>query len=211
MSFREGEEEILKSRIVILGESGTGKSSIIKRYVDGKFEPYIQCTVAGGVVDKVESIEGEQIKLCIWDTAGQERFRSVIPYYLRTATIVILVIAYNDVESLSSIESWKQLIKDKTSNVPIYLVCNKEDIPKDAQQFSDEDLEAAAHGHELVGPFIVSAKSGKGIDDLFFTCAMESLKLLSDGLPGKQKSKETINSEIDLNSSDKGQAQSSCC
>ncbi|XP_065896721.1 ras-related protein Rab-18-B-like [Dysidea avara] len=98
--------ETVSLKILIIGDSGTGKSSLLLRFVNDTFDPEQSATI--GVDFKVKSmaIAGKRLKLSIWDTAGQERFRTLTPSYYRGAQGVILVYDVTERDTFNSLEMW---------------------------------------------------------------------------------------------------------
>ena len=78
-------------KILILGDSGVGKSAILKQYIDQTFDPTYMTTIGIDYACKVIHLQDKKIKLSIWDTAGQERFRSITKAYTRGIQCVLLV------------------------------------------------------------------------------------------------------------------------
>ena len=82
------EDPILTSlKILIIGESGVGKSSLLLRFTDDQFDPEMAATIGVDFKVKVMNQQGNRVKLAIWDTAGQERFRTLTPSYYRGAQV----------------------------------------------------------------------------------------------------------------------------
>ena len=84
-------EEIPKCKIIFLGDQGVGKSSILNRFSQDKFEQNYQATIGLDFHSKNVTIENTNIRLLLYDTAGQEKFKSLIPMYIRDANIIIIV------------------------------------------------------------------------------------------------------------------------
>eukprot|EP00434_Breviolum_minutum_P037632 symbB.v1.2.033376.t1/scaffold4140.1/size44004/5 len=84
--------------VVFLGQSGTGKTSLIRQFVYRSFEPCYQATA------------GQQIRLQLWDTAGQERFRSLVPSYLRDSSVCVIVYDVTSRDSFDSVYGWVEQV-----------------------------------------------------------------------------------------------------
>jgi len=116
-------------KIILIGESGVGKSSVLLRFADDKYIPDYMSTI--GVDFRIKSIVlGENpIKLQIWDTGGQERFRSIAESYFRTAHGVIAVYDITNMKSFVNIGPWIDTVKNKSRDtLEIVIVGNKSDI-----------------------------------------------------------------------------------
>uniref|UniRef100_A0A915AHM6 small monomeric GTPase n=1 Tax=Parascaris univalens TaxID=6257 RepID=A0A915AHM6_PARUN len=156
-------------KILIIGESGVGKSSLMLRFVDDTFDPEISATI--GVDFRVTSrtVDGNRVKLAIWDTAGQERFRTLTPSYYRGAQGVICVYDVTNRCSFERLDHWMNEVDTySTKNNAIkMLVGNK--IDKTSRVISREEGLQFAKRHRML--FIeASAKTREGVQ-----CAFEEL------------------------------------
>uniref|UniRef100_A0A8D2ZN25 RAB18A, member RAS oncogene family n=1 Tax=Scophthalmus maximus TaxID=52904 RepID=A0A8D2ZN25_SCOMX len=93
-------------KILIIGESGVGKSSLLLRFTDDTFDPEQAATIGVDFKVKTISVDGNKAKLAIWDTAGQERFRTLTPSYYRGAQGVILVYDVTRRETFAKLDNW---------------------------------------------------------------------------------------------------------
>jgi len=117
------EDDFLPIKVVLLGESGVGKTSIIQRYINNTFTPGITTTGGATFSTKLMKFEEEnqEIKFEIWDTAGQEKFRSLANIFYKNASICILVYDITRRESFEELENyWVEEIKNSVSSD----VCN---------------------------------------------------------------------------------------
>ena len=125
------EDPILTNlKILIIGESGVGKSSLLLRFTDDQFDAEISATIGVDFKVKVITIDGNKVKLAIWDTAGQERFRTLTPSYYRGGQGAILVYDVTNRESFQKIEDWLNELETYTTNHDMIkmLVGNKCDM-----------------------------------------------------------------------------------
>lgn len=153
-------------KVVVVGSSGVGKTSIVRNLVDGTFMEEGHSTI--GVEFKTYSIktEGEEVKLQIWDTAGQERFRSVSKAYFRGALGAVLVYDITSRESFDELSSWlTDLQALAVKNAYIILVGNKSDLADD-RQIEESEAEEFANRYSLIR-LETSAKTGDGVADAF--------------------------------------------
>lgn len=120
--------DIYLFKVVVLGESQVGKSSLIKRLVDNNFSENIPST--GGVADRRKEIEvlNSKVTLHIWDTAGQERFRGINRMYYQNASGALLVFDLTSLESFMKLETWLKEFKESVSDGESILVGNKLDM-----------------------------------------------------------------------------------
>lgn len=122
------------AKILILGNSQVGKSSIMSQFIDGMFNETIPPTL--GIDYKIHKMiaGGTEIKLQIWDTAGQERFKSITENFYKGAHGIILAFDLTDQESFSAIRNWLKSIYEKAGrNVVVCLCGNKLDLVTKAQ------------------------------------------------------------------------------
>jgi len=155
--------------LVLIGDSGVGKSCLLLRFADDKWTDSYISTI--GVDFKIRTVEldGKCIKLQIWDTAGQERFRTISSTYYRGAHGIIVVYDITNRESFDNVKRWlKEIDKYARENVNKLLVGNKSDLAEAGglRQVPAEDGQKFAA--ELGVPFLeASAKTGEYVDTAF--------------------------------------------
>lgn len=156
-------------KILIIGESAVGKSSLLIRFTDDTFDPDIGPTIGVDFKVKTLNVDGNTTKLAIWDTAGQERFRTLTPSYYRGAQGIILVYDVTSKETFNKLEEWLSecdTYSTKTDVVKM-LVGNKIDRP--GREVSRQEGQQFARRHAML--FIeASAKTKDGVE-----CAFEEL------------------------------------
>lgn len=152
-------------KVVLLGDSGTGKTSIIQYMIKDSPQFNVQPTVVCQGNSVTIRTDTEEVDLRVWDTAGQEVYRSIVPIYIRDTTAALLVYDVTDKQSFSSLEKWYSiLMEEATTDVYIYIVCNKIDLTNVV--VSNEKAEELAN--RLKGKlFKVCALDGTGIKELF--------------------------------------------
>lgn len=135
------DEYDILAKIVLVGDSGVGKSSILYRYCDDNFTESSLLTIGVDFKIRTINIDNKIIKYQIWDTAGQERFRTIIASYYRGADIIILTYDITNRESFKNIKIWLDEINHYASpNIIKILVGNKLDlkIKREVSQFEAE-------------------------------------------------------------------------
>lgn len=153
-------------KTLMLGDTQVGKTSLVQRFCENKFEAFKPTTI--GIDFKRKDLErnGAKLRLQVWDTAGQERFRTITNSYYRSAGSVIVCFAVDARETFDGVSTWLQQIKEHgDENVKCVLVANKTDLPD--RKVSKEEGMALAKAHNLAY-FEVSAKSGENVDLPFF-------------------------------------------
>ncbi len=152
-------------KIISIGDSGVGKSSLITQYVDNIFTDSHISTI--GVDFKIKTIEhlGKIIKLQIWDTAGQERFRTITTSYYRGAHGIMIVFDKTNIDSYLNINKWLNEVKyHAKENVKIILIGNKSDL-NDIQVKEQEIIDFCKNNNLCY--IETSAKTGTNVDNIF--------------------------------------------
>ncbi len=168
-------------KLLLIGESNVGKTSIILRYIDNEFKPSGISTCGVDVKVKFVSLDNTKIRLDIWDTAGQERFKGLAKNYFRGANGFILVYDITNKTSFDKLRGWMNDAKEKIENdYKMIVVGNKKDDKK-GRQIEFEMLEDFAKKNDVLF-FEVSAKTGEGIDKIFNSMVQELLKLPKAGI-----------------------------
>lgn len=160
-------------KVVLIGNSGVGKSSVLSRYTDDHFSDNYISTI--GVDFKIKSLEcnNKKINLQIWDTAGQERFRSIVNSYYKGAHGIILVYEVTSQSSFKSLEYWiNEVKKYNTSDVPILLLGNKVDLEREVLK-SDAESYASRNNFLYIE---TSAKKNTNIDNIFKIISLQILE-----------------------------------
>ncbi len=157
----------LTHKIVILGDSGCGKTSLLHRIIKGEFKENIP--TIGAAFDEyiIGKDSNNPLKCQIWDTAGQERFNCVTPLYLRDADVVMIAFSVNNHRSFINIAKWRSMAINISPECIFVLVSTKADLAKGESLIN---LSIASHKLSLFKDYITtSAKSGYGIDDVFIS------------------------------------------
>eukprot|EP01121_Diplochlamys_sp_Union-15-3_P015255 TRINITY_DN5004_c0_g1_i2.p1 TRINITY_DN5004_c0_g1~~TRINITY_DN5004_c0_g1_i2.p1 ORF type:complete len:182 (+),score=27.23 TRINITY_DN5004_c0_g1_i2:53-598(+) len=166
-------------KIVLLGDAGVGKTSLVYRFVHNQFLRTAPTIVASYATKDLE-IEDEIIKLLIWDTAGQDRFRSLAPMYYRGAVAAILVFDLCDTNSFLKMKDWAlELQTNIQEDIILVLVGNKLDrIEKNPENRKVSKDDALTYASTINATYCeVSAKINKGIEEIFLTIGNKVLEL----------------------------------
>lgn len=180
--------DVASAKVVLLGESAVGKSSVALRFARDEFlinqettvgAAFLSCVVAIPNASGAAGAPSRAIKLEIWDTAGQERYRSLAPIYYRGACGALVVYDITSSESFKRAQTWiKELRANADPTLVIILVGNKKDL-ESLRQVSYEDGRALAAEEEVAGFFETSAKDNYCIQEVFTDLAT---KLLDNSL-----------------------------
>jgi len=150
------------AKIVLIGDSGVGKTSLFQRFDSDTFQEDHIFTVGGAFAKVSIQTENGSIDCGVWDTAGQERFRNVVPMYFQKADYIIVVYDVTNKESFDSVDSWIEMAKDKApADAKIVLVGNKIDLNEKRSVSFDEGTQFSSS--KQISIFIeTSAKTGHG-------------------------------------------------
>jgi len=160
-------ESSLSFKIIIIGESGTGKSCLLLKFIDKSFEHDFNSTIGVDFRFRNIIINDNFVKLCIWDTAGQERFQSIIRNYYTGIGGIILVFDLNVRYTFDKLSYWVNEIKSvKKDYCPVILVGNKSDIKKTTVS-SDEINDFIEKSGMNMKYFEVSVKKGINVNVIF--------------------------------------------
>ena len=169
-------------KILVIGDSGVGKSCLLMRFTDDKFTESFISTI--GVDFKIRTIivGGKVVRLQMWDTAGQERFRTISSSYYRSAHGIVLVYDVNLMESYLHIDQWlEEVERNARTGINKILVGNKCDLVGKRQV---EHKMAKSFAEELQISFMeTSAKDDTNVESVFYTMAEEIKEKLASGLP----------------------------
>ncbi|KAL1932097.1 hypothetical protein VTP01DRAFT_9153 [Rhizomucor pusillus] len=178
-------------KLLLIGDSGVGKSCLLLRFSDDSFTPSFITTI--GIDFKIRTIEldGKRIKLQIWDTAGQERFRTITTAYYRGAMGILLVYDVTDEKSFGNVRNWFSNIEQHANEgVNKILIGNKCDM-EDKRVVSTEQGQALAN--ELgIGFIETSAKANIGVEQAFFDLARDIKKRQFDTQQTQQIRREEV-------------------
>ena len=153
-------------KIIILGDSGVGKSNILGRYLKNEFKYNTKSTVGVEFGSKKLKIQGSNVKLQIWDTAGQERYRAITSAYYKGSKGCFIVYDISCLKTFENVEKWYQeIIKTGDKGISIVLVGNKCDLENDREVTMEMGQKKAK---DLNIPFFeTSALSNTNIGDIF--------------------------------------------
>ena len=181
-------------KLVLIGESGVGKTSIISRYTNNTFDPQVLTSSSAQFLTKtIELNKDTSIKFDIWDTAGQEKFKSLAKIFYKDAKVIILVYDITNKDSFESLKNfWYKEIMDNTiSDVILAIVGNKADLYENEQVTDDEGKAYAKEKNAIFKS--TSALSNRGIDSLFTDIAKKCLDPNYDYLAEDKKIQEEFN------------------
>ncbi|XP_037549132.1 RAB5A, member RAS oncogene family, a [Nematolebias whitei] len=162
--------KICQFKLVLLGESAVGKSSLVLRFVKGQFHEFQESTIGAAFLTQTVCLDDTTVKFEIWDTAGQERYHSLAPMYYRGAQAAIVVYDITNEESFARAKNWvKELQRQASPNIVIALSGNKADLAnKRAVDF--QEAQSYADDNSLL--FMeTSAKTSMNVNEIFMAIA----------------------------------------
>ena len=178
-------------KVLLLGGSNVGKSSIFLRYIDDIWNDTFVPTI--GVDFKIKSLEVDNklVKLQIWDTAGQERFKNIITSYYRGAHGILLIYDITDKESFKSLQNWLiEIEKNAHKNVVRVLIGNKCDLEdKRVISYSQGKEFADTYGLKFIE---TSAKKNSNVSEAFELLSRELINSNMEKKIGKNKETKKI-------------------
>jgi len=161
-------------KVVMVGDSGVGKSSLLKRFASREFTGDYISTIGVDFEIKTLEIDGKTVKLQIWDTAGQERFQNITTSYYRGAHCIILVYDITQLETFQHVHKWhRQINEHSNANVQILLIGNKSDLTEN-RQVPYEEAEQMAQNLGI-SVFETSAKDAINVDQAFYHIAKQAI------------------------------------
>lgn len=187
-------------KIIIIGNSGTGKSSLIKSAVSNEFNNNYQTTIAFEYSSMTIKVNNDKTyKLQIWDTCGQEIYRSLISNFYRNASLAVLLYSINDTKSFEALDEWVNDLREKaSSDILIFLVGNKSDLEEE-RVISFEQGKQYSNAKNLNFFAETSAKNRNNAKGIFLEAAKQ-LHLASIGKSNNASMSGYENNEIGNNS-----------
>ena len=194
-------------KVLLLGNSDVGKSSLILRFTENKWQENFTPTI--GVDFKLSTLEinNKKIKMQVWDTAGQERFRTIISSYFKGSHGLLLIFDITKMESFKSLDTWlNEIEKHANDNVLKILIGNKIDL-KDKREVTYEEAKAYSESKGLAY-METSAKTGDNVNEAFKELAKLMMSFNSDSKPNVPKKDLK---KLDIKASKNIKVKKGCC
>ena len=206
-------DNFINFKVIIIGDSGVGKSSILKRAVKNTFDQGYQATIGFEFLLMHFKVNDLKIKLQIWDTCGQEMYRSLVQGFYHNSSLAIIVYDINVKESFQNADIWLKDLKQHTEQeLPVFLVGNKYDLEKNVPTneannfYKNNNLSYFAE---------CSAKSGYNVQEIFYEAARQLYhiynKLKSENKFPVKASKLKIDKNDDNKNSNQNNKKRNCC
>jgi len=196
-------------KVLLLGDSGVGKSSLMLRFAESKYD--VAMTSTAGVDFKTKKVKlggSDEVTLQIWDTAGQERFKTITQAYYRGAMGIVLVYDCTDRKSLANIKYWMSNIQTHANQKVQKLIVGNKIDREDIRQVSYAEGKAVADAFTPKIPFMeASAFSSEHVDDIFVTLAKSVIENIDYFINRPALSNLDLNKEEE----EKKKKETSCC
>mmetsp|Transcript_24188 Transcript_24188/g.29327 ORF Transcript_24188/g.29327 Transcript_24188/m.29327 type:complete len:247 (-) Transcript_24188:393-1133(-) len=168
-------------KVLLVGNGGVGKTSMIRRFCKGIFTDEYKKTIGVDFLEKTIYVNelGEDVRMMLWDTAGQEEFDSMTRTYYRGAGACVIVFSTTDRESFEAVPSWKKKVEAECGNLAMVLVQNKVDLLSEAQMTADE-AEAMARKVGLKF-YRACVKENMNVTEVFKCLAEMHVQMEKDG------------------------------
>lgn len=197
-------------KVILLGDGGVGKSSLMTRFIQNKFDEQSYHTIGVEFLSKDINVNGNTYAIQIWDTAGQERYRSLRTPFYRGADCCLLTFALDSRNSFDNLATWrKEFIfyadVNDPETFPFVVIGNKVDIQHEQRQIHRSEAEEWCYNNYQMPYLETSAKDSTNVETAFVKAVEKAVKLEENVTV-----KADFNSTIDLTKSN-GRKNTGCC
>ena len=200
----------LSFKVIIIGDSGVGKSSLANKAIKNKFESNYNATIGFDCFQFYVKINDKVVKLQVWDTCGQEAYQSLITNFYRNCSLAIMVYAINKKNTYENLDLWlKELKTESNPDAKIFLIGNKCDLEKE-REVTFEEANTYSEDMEFSKFFEASAKEGINAKEIF----IEGARLLyEDYIEYKSEISSSVSEKTNpqINNTNKNESKSGCC
>lgn len=196
-------------KIVMIGDSGVGKSNLLTRFTKNEFSVDTKVTIGVEFATRNVSVDGKVAKAQIWDTAGQERYRAITSAYYRGAFGALIVYAINSKESFNNVQKWLDELKGGADkNIAIMLVGNKSDLDN-LREVPTDEAKKFAKEHDLA--FMeTSAANATNVDEAFNTLVRAIYRVNSQSVAPGAAAGAPLEKKVETVELDQQPEQSGC-
>jgi small GTP-binding protein len=164
------DQDIYKFKIVLIGNGGVGKTSLIRRFTQDSFQKQYIKTIGAQFSFHQKEIENDQVSLILWDIAGQDKFNFMRALFYKDtkAAVIVYSLEMNKMgkKSLEDIKTWYEDLTKYCGKIPMAVCANKVDIAYE-NVVDIEFIKKIIGNNEFLGYFVTSAKTGQGVDSAF--------------------------------------------
>jgi small GTP-binding protein len=155
-------------KVIIIGEGGVGKTSLVRRYVDDSFDERMKMTIGVDISVKRIHEEAGVIALQIWDLGGQPHFKEIADLYFRGAKGALAVFDVTRKASMDRLADWIENVRSKVGEIPVVVVGNKIDLRTSSEVLDITKEEGTGFASRYLSDYVeTSAKDDKGVDEAF--------------------------------------------
>jgi len=200
--------KVYQYKLVILGESAVGKSSLVLRFVKNTFSENQESTIGAAFLTQTIKLAGDTLKFEFWDTAGQERYNSIAPMYYRGAHAAIVVYDVTKRESFERAKRWvTELLRNVENDIVISFIGNKIDLDESSSSMREVEFSEGKEYSEEAGGLLFmecSARTGENVSEAFLSIAKtlpkteEFLASPRNNISSRPSSNTLSNRRIDL-------------
>ena len=204
-------DNFINFKLIIIGDAGVGKSSILKRAVKNIFEESYQATIGFEFLLMHFQVNDLKIKFQIWDTCGQEMYRSLVQGFYHNTSLALLVYDINKKPTFESLDIWLKDLKQHTEqDLPVFIVGNKNDLDRNV---TEEEAKEFKKVNNIVYFAECSAKRGYNVKEIFFEVAKYLYQIykkfkVQDKVPMAKRLKLDNNENDESN---KNKKKKKCC
>jgi small GTP-binding protein len=174
-------KSLRSEKIVLIGAASSGKTSLVNRLVNDRFQQTTEATIGASFVSKVLSVNNIDIKLDLWDTGGTEKYRSLAPMYYRDARAAVIVFDVTNKQSFTEAAEWLSEFRERGQpGALVVAAANKIDL-EDKRAVTKDEADEFWQVNQVEFTQETSALSGVGVKDLFVHLAEHLLALPSPG------------------------------
>ena len=155
----------MEFKVVLIGDSGVGKTAIISMKTRKSFDAETPPTVGSITQSTIVTVENQPVTLNIWDTAGQERYQSLTKTFLHDTSVAIAVADISNPQSIDHLDSWISILDECTTKPQVVIALNKSDLASHNQALIRDSRDKLIHKYENI--MTVSALTGNNINELF--------------------------------------------
>ncbi|KAG2424861.1 hypothetical protein CHLRE_06g311900v5 [Chlamydomonas reinhardtii] len=197
-------------KVIILGDSGVGKTSLMNQYVQKKFTKEYKATIGADFLTKEIEVDDKKVTMQIWDTAGQERFQSLGSAFYRGADCCVLVFDVNNAKSFDDLDNWRdefiiQAGPPDPDNFPFMVLGNKiDENGGSSRQVSEKKAKAWCASKGSIPYFETSAKEDINVEAAF-TC------ITRNALRNEKEEELFMPDAVDMNTTATQRKRAGCC
>ena len=168
-------------KIVLFGDEGVGKTSLVERFINNRFEEDYTSTLGYNVFEKTVIYNECLISLLIFDFGGQERYTRLRQFYARGANAAFMVFDLTNEQSFANLITWKSDLFGFAGTIPFILIGNKSDLEEQRQVKKEEVLKMCSFLGGMAY-YETSARTGRAVEDAFYQLAVKTYSSYSKGV-----------------------------